>query len=226
MGTKKDYSAVLQNKQGIKLDIGCGNDPMPGFVGMDILDLPNVDIVWDLENTPWPLPDECVLSAVASHILEHIQPGYGDHRVTGLKKLLLKKGLVTEEELDEYCGLDGSAFINVMNEVWRVLKPGAQFAFVVPHASSSGYEQDPTHVNMINQNTMRYFDPLDASKFYHFYQPKPWEVQFQSYDMGGNLEVVLRKRKDDPSYHNASYNDIVDEFTKSKGNFIRTVRSM
>ena len=223
-----DGQAIVDQYAGIKLDIGCGGDKLPGFVGIDILPLPGVDIVHNLENTPWPLPDECAHSAVASHVLEHLSPGFGDRRLDGLRQLLIDKKLLDENEVYAYCGADGSGFINVMNEIWRVLKVGGQFAFVVPHASSSGYQQDPTHQNMINQNTMRYFDPLDPSNFYHFYEPKPWEIQFQSYNMDGNLEVILRKRADDPSYHRATQTpkDIVQEVAKQPKSFVEEVRSL
>lgn len=143
--TKKQIEALIKEKQGIRLDIGGGANPNKGFVNIDILPLPEVDIVWDLERTPWPLPDECVLTATASHILEHISPHTGDKRLQGLVDLLIAKGIFTEEEGDEYMGLPGPAFINVMNELWRVMKPRGQFAFVSPHAESPGMMQDPTH---------------------------------------------------------------------------------
>lgn len=136
---------LLKDKSGIRLDIGGGNNPQPGFVNIDMQKLPKVDIVWDIEKTPWPLPDECVLTAIASHILEHVNPHGGDKRLQGLIDLLITKKVFTKEEGDKYMGLPGPGFINVMNEVWRVLKPKGQFAFVVPYAESFGMYQDPTH---------------------------------------------------------------------------------
>ena len=62
-----DIKQLLKDSSGIRLDIGCGANKQPNFVGIDMLPLKGVDIVWDLETTPWPLPDECVLTAVASH---------------------------------------------------------------------------------------------------------------------------------------------------------------
>jgi len=59
---------------GIRLDIGCGNDKQKGFVGLDKRPLPEVEIVHDLEIFPYPLPDECCLIIVGSHIIEHIKP--------------------------------------------------------------------------------------------------------------------------------------------------------
>jgi SAM-dependent methyltransferase len=170
----KNIKDILKEKQGIRLDIGGGDSPNPGFVNIDILPLPKVDIVWDLETFPWPLPDESVLTATASHVLEHINPHKG-------------------------------VFIAVMDEIWRVLKPGAQFAFVVPHASSHGYQQDPTHCNMINETTMHYFDPDPegnniGQSLYAFYRPKPWKIVKQYYNPQANLEVLLEKRPLDKSY--------------------------
>lgn len=69
-----DITKALKNSEGIRLDVGCGDGKQKGFVGLDIRPLPGVDIVWDLEQTPYPLPDECCRSIVASHVVEHINP--------------------------------------------------------------------------------------------------------------------------------------------------------
>lgn len=70
-----DVNELLKENSGIKLDIGCGENKQPGgFVGIDIRDLPGVDIVHDVEVYPWPLPDESVVMAVCSHLVEHINP--------------------------------------------------------------------------------------------------------------------------------------------------------
>lgn len=169
-----DIKKLIEEKSGIRLEIGGGANPNPGFVNIDILPLKEVDIVWDMEEFPWPLPDECVITATASHVLEHINPHKG-------------------------------VFIKFMDEIWRVLKPKAQFAFVVPHASSHGYQQDPTHCNMINETTMHYFDPDPegnsmGSQLYNFYRPKPWKIERQYFNPEGNLEVLLTKRPIDKQY--------------------------
>lgn len=179
--------ALLKSKSGINLDVGGGSRPQPGFINIDYRPLPQVDIVHDIEKTPWPLPDECVLKAVASHVLEHIEP-------------------------------HGGIFINVMDEIWRVLKPKGQFAFVVPYAGSQGFYQDPTHCNPIIETTMYYFDPDPEGRnisgaLYQFYQPKPWKIQFMSAGREGILEVLLEKRKDDSSFHEQTPSDIIREKT-------------
>ena len=70
----KDIAALLKKKGGINLDLGCGGNKQPGFVGIDIRKLDGVDIVHDLEKFPYPLPDNCCLNVVASHLIEHIKP--------------------------------------------------------------------------------------------------------------------------------------------------------
>ena len=62
---------------GIRLDIGCGRGKQPGWVGLDMRELPGVDIVHDVEEQPWPLPDESVVVAMCSHLVEHINPHKG-----------------------------------------------------------------------------------------------------------------------------------------------------
>ena len=65
---------IVRQSSGIRLDIGCGGNKQPGFVGMDRRPLPGVDIVHDLEVFPWPVPDGCCLLVMGSHIVEHIKP--------------------------------------------------------------------------------------------------------------------------------------------------------
>lgn len=180
-GRMPRMSEVVKQKSGIKLDIGGGNNPYPGAVNIDILPLPTVDIVHDLETTPWPLPDECVIEAYASHVLEHINPAKG-------------------------------IFLRFMNELWRVMKPGAKFAFVVPYGVNELFVQDPTHCNPINQTTLYYFDPDPEGKYcgrqlYSFYEVKPWKIERISADRNGTLEAILTKRRDDPSFHRDTPDD-------------------
>ena len=155
---------LLRNRSGIRLDLACGANKQPGFVGMDIRREEGVDIVHDLEEIPWPLPDGCCSLIMASHIMEHVNPArFG--------------------------------FVRVMDECWRVLQPEGQLAIVMPHGRSSGYLQDPTHVNQRNEATWAYFDPdLAGGGLYRIYHPKPWKVESLTWSPEGNMEVLLRKR--------------------------------
>jgi SAM-dependent methyltransferase len=67
---------VIEAKRGIVLDIGCGDEEShyPGAVGMDKQDLSGVDIVHDWNDFPWPFEDGEVLTIIASHVIEHVNP--------------------------------------------------------------------------------------------------------------------------------------------------------
>jgi ubiquinone/menaquinone biosynthesis C-methylase UbiE len=59
-------------KEPLKIDIGCGPNRKPGFKGMDILPLPGVDYVVDLEKGFSFLQDNSVDEYYTAHFLEHI----------------------------------------------------------------------------------------------------------------------------------------------------------
>lgn len=160
---------LVRQEGGIQLDIACGANKTPGFVGIDMQPFDNVDIVWDLNVHPWPLPDACVLRAIASHIVEHIP------------KVVIDQGK-TRFPLIEF-----------MNEVWRLMKAGGEFAIAVPHGASPGFLQDPTHASGLNESTWYYFS--QEHPFYSFYRPKPWKIKFINWDPSANMEVVLIKQE-------------------------------
>ena len=54
----------------LKLNLGCGMNPLPGFVNVDKFGSP--DVKHDLEIFPWPWPDNCVEHVVLKHVLEHL----------------------------------------------------------------------------------------------------------------------------------------------------------
>jgi len=71
----KEIEALLQNSRpGVKLDVGCGGNKQNGFIGLDMRDLPGVDIVHNAEEFPYPLPGESCSIILCSHLIEHIKP--------------------------------------------------------------------------------------------------------------------------------------------------------
>jgi SAM-dependent methyltransferase len=57
----------------VRLNLGCGRWPLSGWLNVDAVALPGVDLVVDLEKAKLPLPDDSVTEIVASHFLEHIR---------------------------------------------------------------------------------------------------------------------------------------------------------
>jgi len=170
----KNIRELLKSKSGIKLDIGCGeNKQGPDWIGIDVRKLPGVDIVWDLEKFPWPLPDESVVIAIASHVVEHIDPHGGTFlkfmdEVWRVLKPDCEFGIVTP-----YAGSPGywqdPTHCNPCNEnTWAYFDP---------------------------------LEPRFNGQLYKIYKPKPWRIKMNTWHSNGNLEVVLVKRREDKSYY-------------------------
>lgn len=76
--TQKIIDFKTEQSKIVKVDLACGGSKMgPEWLGIDILPFPGVDIVMDLEDYPWPLPDGFASTILASHIIEHISPAKG-----------------------------------------------------------------------------------------------------------------------------------------------------
>lgn len=60
------YSATM------KFNMGCGLNKKPGYVNVDAAAAAEPDEVWDLEQTPWPWPDNCAEEVLFIHSLEHM----------------------------------------------------------------------------------------------------------------------------------------------------------
>ena len=54
------------------LDLGCCQYKIPGSIGMDIHPYEGVDIVHDLNVSPWPIEDNSIDTVSAKHIIEHV----------------------------------------------------------------------------------------------------------------------------------------------------------
>lgn len=149
---------LLKSRGGIKLDVGCGSNKQKGFVGMDRRAVDGVEIVHDVKDIPWPLPDECCHTVLMSHLWEHIPP---------------------------------DARMDVMDEIWRVMRDDGQLLISTPYATSFGANQDPTHYPCPNEATFTYWDP--SKPLYQIYRPRPWRLARNNWQTTGNMEVVMEK---------------------------------
>lgn len=111
------------NGEGIRLNVGCGRKPYFGFVNIDKVSLPTADVIWDLEKTPLPFPDNSVSEIRAEHVLEHVWN-----------------------------------FVPLLEDLWRICKPGARIYIEVPYFRYEGAFRDPTHCRFFSEYTFEYFD--------------------------------------------------------------------
>jgi SAM-dependent methyltransferase len=56
----------------VRLNLGCGSQPEPGWVNLDAADIPGVDVVHDLDVFPWPFKDGEAAEIKAFDVYEHV----------------------------------------------------------------------------------------------------------------------------------------------------------
>ncbi len=77
-GCNPMHSLILKNdsvqSRGLldKLNLGCGNEVLPGWVNHDLVPLPNVDVVHDLTRFPWPFENNQFREILMINVLEHL----------------------------------------------------------------------------------------------------------------------------------------------------------
>ena len=84
----------------MRLNLGCGFNKMDGYVNVDANQDCSPDEVANLEDLPWPWPDNSVDQIVMTHVLEHL--GQTSNVYTGIIK-----------ELYRICQHDGRIIITV-----------------------------------------------------------------------------------------------------------------
>lgn len=140
------------------LDLGCGLNPknpykMDLIYGCDIRPINSLDTPLNFEYSqsnlatdPIPFGDNYFDSVSAYDFLEHIP-----------RQIAIPSGEVI------------NPFVILMNEIYRVLKPGGLFLASTPAYPSIAAFTDPTHVNFITDQTHKYFTgDQPAARIYGF----------------------------------------------------------
>lgn len=155
------------------LDLGCGPQPKNPFnadevFGIDIRDDLGSHIrCADLALQPIPFGDHEFEFVTAVDFIEHIpRLAYVPHR--------------------------RNCFIEVMNEIWRVLKVNGIFLSMTPAYPKAEAFRDPTHINIITEETFPlYFD--DENRWAAIYGFKgAFKITRQEWQ-GPNLLTMMRK---------------------------------
>ena len=161
-----DYRSKLIDAK--SLDLGCGQNPRNPFLadilyGIDIReDLENNILKSDLSKETIPFETNMFDYCTAFDFIEHIP------------RLIQVNG-------DNY-----SAFIELINEIYRILKPGGLFLHVTPAYPSKEVFQDPTHVNFITEDTFPNY----------FCSPNNWASDL-GYGFKGDFDLIKQYWIDD-----------------------------
>jgi predicted SAM-dependent methyltransferase len=97
-----------------------------------------------------------------------------------------------------------------MNEVHRILKPGAQVTFISPYYSSVRCWQDPTHVRAISEQTYLYYNKgwREANKLEHY--PITADFNITGWFHAWNASYASRSQ-DAKNFALQHYNNVVDD---------------
>jgi SAM-dependent methyltransferase len=68
----KSPVADQEHAVGRRINFGCGQFPMPGWVNVDVDPRSQADVFHDLERLPYPFENDSADEIVASHVLEHL----------------------------------------------------------------------------------------------------------------------------------------------------------
>lgn len=121
------------------LDLGSGPNPKNPFnatscLGVDIRANETQNVVYaDLAKGILPFPDKSFNYVTAYDVLEHIP------------RIAMSDGNTS------------FPFIQIMNEIFRVLKPDGIFFSMHPCYPAKEVFQDPTHVNIMSEDTMDFY---------------------------------------------------------------------
>jgi SAM-dependent methyltransferase len=60
-----------------RINLGCGTHPEDGWVNLDVVALPGVDVVHDLNVVPWPFEDGSAVMVKGEDVFEHVDDPLG-----------------------------------------------------------------------------------------------------------------------------------------------------
>jgi hypothetical protein len=167
----KPNSKFFRDMAGVKLDIGCGSNKQPGFVGLDRFRFPGVDIMHDLQRFPWPVPSNSCSMVLLSHVWECVEPKYRDRFM---------------DELWRICRHDGQAMIS------------AYYAGNLFANSRPGHYSCPTELTFLTYSP-DCPDITIVSQVYPLFRDhnvRPWKVMRNDVNPAGCIEVILEPYKD------------------------------
>ena len=75
------------------VNIGCGPNPLPGWVNLDAARGDKIDVVWDLRRG-LPLPDESCAAIFGEHVIEHIPQAGAERLLRECHRVLRPGGVV------------------------------------------------------------------------------------------------------------------------------------
>lgn len=175
-----EQQVVQTNTVPLRINLGAGTDQTPGYMNVDLLDLPGIDVVHNLMDFPYPFEDESATHIKAVDVIEHLD-NYA-YINCGLD-VDLSKPLIAKPTI-----------IAFVEECHRILKSGGELFIQAPGYRAEFAWQDPTHVRPFHPRTFDLFDPeSEYGKTNGYYSKAHFKVRSEELP-NGNLRFWMVKR--------------------------------
>jgi len=157
---------MIKNKTKISLGAGAEVEEGDEWINLDLVDMPGIDLVYNLVFLPLPFDDEQFIYVKAKDIFEHF-PAFTP---------------------------DWKPFIpTFVEEIYRILKPGGELFIQTPGHKAEFAWTDPTHTRTFTKDTFSFFDPnSDFGRSSGYISTAKFDVSVKELD-NGNLQVRMVK---------------------------------
>ena len=181
--TDKNGKGTVVQHAPRKLDIACGQNKQKGFKGIDIAG--NADIIWDLNETPWPIKTSCVKEVFCSHYVEHIP-----HDKPGWTR-------------------DG--WWMFFDELHRIMAKDGVAEFIHPYVMNGRAFWDPTHVRFIHEVTWYYLDKnwREAQGLDHY--PVKCDFEIVTVDATGLSDEFMSRNHEVQAFNRNHYWNVIPD---------------
>lgn len=115
-----------------KINLGAGADHPKGYINVDLVDLPGIDVVHNLMEFPYPFESDIATEIKAVDVVEHLANYTADNR---------------------------PSVIAFVEECHRILKKGGLLYMQMPGWKADFLWIDPTHVRGFDIQSFDFFDP-------------------------------------------------------------------
>jgi SAM-dependent methyltransferase len=152
----------------MKISLGAGEEPEleKDWVNVDLVELPNIQVIHNLMKFPYPFENESADFIKAKDLIEHLAGYAADGR---------------------------PILIAFIEECYRILKTGGTLWIQTPSWEADFLWIDPTHVRGFDKRSFDFFDPeTDFGKATGFYSKAKFKVEAKELE-NKNLQFNLIK---------------------------------
>jgi len=187
---------AVEAKPLLKLNLGAHRRARSGYVNVDYVEYPGIDVVADLEKR-WPFDDESVSEIFCNDFPEHLRQVYEEPNLTLM--IQMRRHAAEGDYRQAFEDLFNAVrqptrtygIIHFFNEAYRVLVKGGTLEAKIPSTDGRGWAQDPTHVSYWNQNTLRYFVPTcGESELYKDQLRGRWNIVYLNTEAPNTIGVT------------------------------------